>query len=224
MSGAQKHRRILRDNIQGITRPAITRVCRRAGVKRIGGTVYEEIRGVMKAYMEDALRSIIAITEHDRRLTVKASDLEAALQIQGIYLGAGVNPNTNNTFDTCKSRPRGKSGKAAEGEEAAKPTTKKPHRFRPGTVAVRDIKYQQSHSDCLALPKANFSRLTREIAQDFHLGLRFSGDFMELFQMVVESHLIELVEAANLCAIHANRQTIKPADVQLARRIQSVKS
>lgn len=214
--GAKKHRKILRDNIQGITKPAIARVAQRAGVKRISALVYEEFRGVMKIYMEDLLRDIITITEHDRRRTVKDTDLEAALQIRGQYLGAGANPNTSKTFDTCKSRPRGK-GKKADAEEGGE---KKAHRFRPGTVALRDIRYQQKHSDCFALPKANFDRLTREIGQDFHDELRFSGDFMELFQLVVENYLVELMNAANLCAIHADRQTIMPKDIQLARRIR----
>ena len=218
--GAAKHRRVLRDNIQGITKPAIARVCQRAGVKRISALVYQEFRGVMKAYMEDLLHSVITITEHDRRRTVKDTDLEAALQIKGLYLGAGANPNTNKTFDTCKSRPRGgaKSKDEAEGD-ADGGNTKKAHRFRPGTVALRDIRYQQKNSDCFALPKANFDRLTREIGQDFAVDLRFSGDFMELFQLVIEDYLVKLVGKANLCALHAQRQTIMPADVQLARAI-----
>lgn len=52
--GAKRHRKVLRDNIQGITKPAIRRLARRGGVKRISGLIYEETRGVLKA-------SIIAI-------------------------------------------------------------------------------------------------------------------------------------------------------------------
>ena len=47
--GAKRHRKVLRDNIQGITKPAIRRLARRGGVKRISGLIYEETRGVLKA-------------------------------------------------------------------------------------------------------------------------------------------------------------------------------
>ena len=46
--GAKRHRKVLRDNIQGITKPAIRRLARRGGVKRISGLIYEETRGVLK--------------------------------------------------------------------------------------------------------------------------------------------------------------------------------
>lgn len=48
--GAKRHRKVLRDNIQGITKPAIRRLARRGGVKRISGLIYEETRGVLKVY------------------------------------------------------------------------------------------------------------------------------------------------------------------------------
>lgn len=50
--GAKRHRKILRDNIQGITKPAIRRLARRGGVKRISGLIYEETRGVLKIFLE----------------------------------------------------------------------------------------------------------------------------------------------------------------------------
>ena len=45
--GAKRHRKVLRDNIQGITKPAIRRLARRGGVKRISGLIYEETRGML---------------------------------------------------------------------------------------------------------------------------------------------------------------------------------
>ena len=50
--GAKRHRKVLRDNIQGITKPAIRRLARRGGVKRISGLIYEETRGVLKVFLE----------------------------------------------------------------------------------------------------------------------------------------------------------------------------
>jgi histone H3/H4 len=64
--GAKRHRKILRDNIQGITKPAIRRLARRGGVKRISGLIYEETRGVLKIFLENvrALCLSIAIPAH----------------------------------------------------------------------------------------------------------------------------------------------------------------
>ena len=53
--GAKRHRKVLRDNIQGITKPAIRRLARRGGVKRISGLIYEETRGVLKVFLENVI-------------------------------------------------------------------------------------------------------------------------------------------------------------------------
>ncbi|NXV67062.1 H4 protein, partial [Molothrus ater] len=73
--GAKRHRKVLRDNIQGITKPAIRRLARRGGVKRISGLIYEETRGVLKVFLENVIR--------DARKTVTAMDVVYALKRQG---------------------------------------------------------------------------------------------------------------------------------------------
>ena len=70
--GAKRHRKILRDNIQGITKPAIRRLARRGGVKRISGLIYEETRGVLKVFLENVIRDAVTYTEHAKRKTVTA--------------------------------------------------------------------------------------------------------------------------------------------------------
>ena len=70
--GAKRHRKVLRDNIQGITKPAIRRLARRGGVKRISGLIYEETRGVLKVFLENVIRDAVTYTEHARRKTVTA--------------------------------------------------------------------------------------------------------------------------------------------------------
>ncbi|XP_008401320.1 histone H4-like, partial [Poecilia reticulata] len=62
--GAKRHRKVLRDNIQGITKPAIRRLARRGGVKRISGLIYEETRGVLKVFLENVIRDAVTYTEH----------------------------------------------------------------------------------------------------------------------------------------------------------------
>ena len=96
---------------------------------------------------------------------------------------------------------------------------KKPHRYRPGTVALREIrKYQKSTE--LLIRKLPFQRLVREIAQDFKTDLRFQSSAVLALQEAAEAYLVGLFEDTNLAAIHAKRVTIMPKDIQLARRIR----
>ena len=100
---------------------------------------------------------------------------------------------------------------------------RKPHRYRPGTVALREIrKYQKSTE--LLIRKLPFQRLVREIAQDFKTDLRFQGSAILALQEATEAYLVGLFEDTNLAAIHAKRVTIQPKDVQLARRIRGERS
>lgn len=81
--GAKCHRKILCDSIQGITRPTIRRLARRGGVERISGLIYEEIRGVLKVFLENVIRDAVTYTEHAERKTVTAMDVVYALKRQG---------------------------------------------------------------------------------------------------------------------------------------------
>ena len=81
--GFKRHRKVLRDSIQGITKPAIRRLARRGGVKRISSLIYEEVRGVLKVFLEKILRDTVAYTEHARRKTVTPMDVVYALKRNG---------------------------------------------------------------------------------------------------------------------------------------------
>ncbi|KAL1842391.1 hypothetical protein VTJ49DRAFT_5350 [Mycothermus thermophilus] len=81
--GAKRHRKILRDNIQGITKPAIRRLARRGGVKRISAMIYEETRTVLKSFLESVIRDAVTYTEHAKRKTVTSLDVVYALKRQG---------------------------------------------------------------------------------------------------------------------------------------------
>lgn len=104
-------------------------------------------------------------------------------------------------------------------KNSAGPVVKKPHRYRPGTVALREIRKYQKSTDLL-IRKLPFQRLVREIAQDIKNDLRFQGSALEAMQHAAEQYLTNLFEDANLCAIHAKRITIQPKDISLARRIR----
>lgn len=96
---------------------------------------------------------------------------------------------------------------------------KKPHRYRPGTVALREIrKYQKSTE--LLIPKVPFQRLVREISQDCRADLRFQSTALMALHEAAEAFLVGLFEDANMCALHAKRVTIMPKDIVLARKIR----
>ncbi len=111
------------------------------------------------------------------------------------------------------------AGKAASRSVPATGGVKKPHRFRPGTVALREIRRYQKSTELL-IKKQPFARLVREISQDIKADLRYQTFALLALQEACEVYLTGLFEDTNLCAIHAKRVTIMPKDMQLARRIR----
>jgi len=101
----------------------------------------------------------------------------------------------------------------------ANESLKKPHRFRPGTVALREIRRYQKSTELL-LRKMPFQRLVREIASGCKTDVRFQAAAVEALQEAAEAYLVGMFEDANLCAIHAHRVTVMPKDLHLARRIR----
>ncbi len=119
--------------------------------------------------------------------------------------------------------PRKQLAAKAARKAAPKEGTKAARRYRPGTVAMREIRRYQKSTDLL-LKKAPFQRLVREVAQDFKTDLRFQSSAVMALQEASEAYLVGLFEDTNLCAIHARRVTIMPKDMQLARRIRGERS
>jgi histone H3 len=111
-------------------------------------------------------------------------------------------------------------------QQAKDEAEKKKKRFRPGTVALREIRKYQKSTDLL-IRKLPFQRVVREVAQNLfndgkiHLdGLRFQTSAMDALQEAAEHYLVDLFEDVNLIALHANRVGIQPKDLQLARRLR----
>ena len=133
------------------------------------------------------------------------------------------------TKQTARKSTGGQAPRKALATKAARKSApacggvKKPHRFRPGTVALREIRKYQKTTDLL-LRKLPFGRLVREIAQEYKSELRFQSHAVLAIQEAAEAYLTGVMEDANLCAIHARRVTIFPKDIQLARRIRGERS
>ncbi|XP_062071300.1 histone H3.3C-like [Lepus europaeus] len=105
--------------------------------------------------------------------------------------------------------------KATHKSAASTGGVKKPHHYRPGTVALREIRRYQKSTELL-ICKLPFQPLVREIAQDFKTDLHFQSTAIGALQEAREIYLVGLFEDTNLCAIHAKRVTIMPKDIQLA--------
>ena len=91
--------------------------------------------------------------------------------------------------------------------------------YKPGTVALREIKRYQKSKDML-LPRAPFQRLVRQISSAYDPDLRFQSQSLVALQEAAEAYVVSLFEDTNLCAIHAKRMTIMKKDMALARRIR----
>tara|TARA_Y100000817_G_scaffold312554_1_gene306719 strand:- start:346 stop:756 length:411 start_codon:yes stop_codon:yes gene_type:complete len=129
------------------------------------------------------------------------------------------------TKQTARKTTGGKAPRKQLATKAARKSApvvaglRKPHRYRPGTVALREIrKYQKSTE--LLIRKLPFQRLVREIAQDFMTDRRFQSSAVCALQEAAEAYLVGLFQDTNLCAIHGKRVTIMPKDMLLARRLR----
>lgn len=140
----------------------------------------------------------------------------------------GVHPSHPSYGGGKAVRNVGKSipaGVSPHGGKLQPPAARKKRRYKPGTVALRDIRKYQKSTDLL-IRKLPFQRLTREIcnelvsATSFPSGVKWQSPAIMALQEAAESYLVHLYEDTNLNAIHAKRVTIMAKDMQLARRIR----
>ena len=125
---------------------------------------------------------------------------------------------TNPRYDPNK--PTTKSGESGLGTYV--PATNKKIKFRPGTLALREIRHYQKKT-CLLIRKLPYYRLVREILMDERTDLLIQSSAVMALQEACEAYIVGLFEDSNLCAIHGKRVTIMPKDIQLARRIRGEK-
>lgn len=209
--GSSKNHQILHDNIQSISKDAIKRLARTAGVKYISGLVYEEVRLFIMAELETILKDTIIITEHKREKRVKTEAVLYALDRNGRkYYSTGQEEKMKRCSQT--SSGGGKTDKKVE----EKPKKRK---YKKGTVALREIRKYQNKSDCYQLNRAGFIRLVREVGQNMNTDLQYSANALGVLQHHIETFIVKLLEMSNLAAIHRGCVTIHPKDLELTRRI-----
>ena len=132
---------------------------------------------------------------------------------------------------TSKTRSKTNAEKAARKQAPNKKGTKQPHRYRPGTVALREIRRFQKSTDLLILKKP-FGSLVREITQDIEeeaiaqgfpaQAYRYQGKAMFASQEAAEARLTEMFHDTQLAANHAKRVTIRPEDIELANKLKGL--
>ena len=134
------------------------------------------------------------------------------------------------TKQTAKKSTGGKGPRVYLATKAARKSApgsggvKKPHRYRPGTVALREIRRYQKSAELL-MRKLPFARVIRQITHELlhshtHKEFRIQKTALLALQEAAESYLVGVFTDTNLCAIHAKRVTIMPKDMQLAIKLQ----
>lgn len=193
-------RKVYRDSVRDISNPSLKRLVYKAGIPRVSGKVYEELRGVMKVYTEEVVRLAIKVAEYKKQKTILLKDVENAIsQLGSAYIAHGGK----------KCGAYQSSGGKKEGRK-----------FHPGTVALREIRKIQK-SDCSVLSKAPFERFVKEMVQDFsdREPMRVSADAHRAIQAYVEQSMVSTLQDAAIIIVSAKRQTLMPKDIQAARRI-----
>lgn len=191
--------------IENISKPAIQRILRKGGVIRIQSLVFETIRGIILEFLENLCRRIVLFVEYNNRVTVQRSDLDGALETMKRTLAAGLNPNTKTTFYSSFGH--------GEKKKSKDPNVQK-HRFKPGTVAAREVRKQQ-RSTFFAIPKLNFARLVRYVCYDFKTDLKFENGILDLIHIVTEELLVRICSDANSLALYSKRLSVRTGDFDL---------
>ncbi|KAM9960090.1 hypothetical protein ACTFIW_009215 [Dictyostelium discoideum] len=183
---------------------------------RFQAAAIQALQEASEAYLVGLFEDTNLCAIHAKRVTIMVKDIQLARRIRGELART---KQTARKSTGAKVPRKHLSSKSSFPSKPVNEVLKKTHRFRPGTVALREIRRYQKSSDLL-IKKLPFQRLVREIAQEFKTDLRFQAAAIEALQEATEAYLVGLFEDTNLCAIHAKRVTIMVKDIQLARRIR----
>jgi histone H3/H4 len=180
----------LKDNLRN---SGIRRVARQAGVKALSSLVYDECRKHMEDFVTLLVRKAVIYAEYNRRRTVKQDDVLSVLESHNLRMYVTGHEGELQRCESYKSKT-GKSRKS-----------------KRGNLALREIKHAQKQHDCVFFSRSGVYRVVKSIIDD----CKFSSNAMGTIQVALEKYLVELLSRANLCAIHAGRETVQPKDVEL---------
>lgn len=187
---APRERKPLRDNIEGITPAAIKRLAHTGGVATMSRITTEQTRAYLKIFLGSVVSKAVLYAQHARRKRVSALDVAQAFELLGFKALAA--PASKKAFPACK-------------------TVK-------GDVAKQVAHHHARFGTCLQIPKAAFSRLAREVAQDYTRDTSFTADALMQLQFAAESYLVRLFSASADVLVAAGRKVLQPEDMQAARK------
>lgn len=203
------------DAILGITNSSIERLMHQAGIKTVSGSVYTEVRGILREKLEHAVEHILQLMYSDRRKTVMPEDVLDYFESLTKVYPTGF----EDQISRCKTYEQARAQSHTSAEKRKKPKdgdAQKASRRKPRyPQALRKIRFYQKQHDCVLFPKLAFYKLVQEYTQYYEKDVRWSADAMGLLQIVMETHLREFFKDVQLSAIHAKRVRIEPKDLNL---------
>ena len=182
---------------------------------------------VLESLTDIVLSSALPFAQKNKRVRLTVRDLELGVRSDEhlnrffsmndiSFLGGGVLPFIHPSLQVRRTRKNRGKKSTADGE-------KKKHRFRPGTVSLREIRKFQKMSDCLTFAKYPFEKLVREVIAEHYQGdsdMKVSKNVFIILQHFVEQRVVDLLKNANFAAIHAGRVKLMPVDIEFVYAIQ----
>jgi len=180
---------------------------------------------VLESLVRQVLVHAIPFASEDKHIRLTIRDLELSVrttpallrvfdQYRINFIGGGVVPQIHESLLVRK--PRKKKNKP----EISLPEGKKSHRFRPGTVSLREIKKLQKVSDCLFFAKLPFERLVRRLISQYQDGVKISKEVFVISQYYIEQYIVDLLRDANATAVHSGRVKLLPTDIEFITRLR----
>jgi histone H4 len=200
-----------------MNKPTIKRLSERAGIKSLSKEVYEDVRGLLRQFLEYVISKSIIIAQYRKHKTLERKDLVLALKVQNRYpqykyliAEADLSVKTTTSFKTCKLEKR-KSRKT---------------KAKPGSLAIHNIKYNQTHSDCLMFPKETFKNLIREIVtENISLEkLKIRKNYLFILQFVAEKLIVDVLRKAGMVVVQSKRVECMHKDFELTLKMLNLDS
>lgn len=193
--------------IEGLTDSAFHRLFRRAGTKRVQANAWKYLREYAGQVTQMLVEKSAIVAEYAGHKTLGNSHLFAVAESMGLHLAAGLDnagrlPHFHGVHKKQHTEEKSSSGKT--------------HRFRPGTVALRDIRKQQKNSDNLIFQAQPYRRLVKSYKP---ADVRVSQSFVDLLQFTVEQKLLTIAYDAQLTSLHARRVGVEESDIRIAIEI-----
>ena len=172
---------------------------------------------VLEYLVTDILTIASRMAKENNRVRITIRDLELSVRMDKeltklftkcnlSFIGGGVVPQIHESLLNKKPRKKRKNIEQDENK-------KKNHRFRPGTVSLREIKKFQKISNCLTFAKFPFERFIRNIVNSYNDGMKISKDVFIILQYYVEQFVVDFLRDANSAAIHSGRVKLMPIDI-----------